>query len=175
MTAEVFNQTETMTEEARREYSRQLEKELFGDVQDNRETILPSKPKETIMKDDKVKQSKKEEKEQAREKFLSTLENVRYNDESKRLSLYTFDGRSNDMFWDMVLEARRKKLEGIVDEPVDNTPSNPIPPTTTTTNQSDPYQSDPMLRSLGLTGNEKEDNIKIQNSLLGLSGKWDKI
>lgn len=173
MTAEVFNQTETMTEEARREYSRQLEKELFGDVQDNRETILPSKPK-TIKKDDKVKQSKKEEKEQAREKFLSTLENARYNDESKRLSLYTFDGRSNDMFWEMVLEARRKKLAGIVDEPVDNTPSNPTP-TTTTTNQSDPYQSDPMLRSLGLTGNEKEDNIKIQNSLLGLSGKWDKI
>nr|DAN31795.1 MAG TPA: hypothetical protein [Caudoviricetes sp.] len=167
MTAEVFNQTETMTEEARREYSRQLEKELFGDVQDNRETILPSKPK-TIKKDDKVKQSKKEEKEQVREKFLTTLENVRYNDESKRLSLYTFDGRSNDMFWDMVLEARRKKLEGIVDEPVDNTPSNPIPPTTTN-------QSDPMLRSLGLTGNEKEDNIKIQNSLLGLSGKWDKL
>lgn len=171
MTAEVFNQTETMTEEARREYSRQLEKELFGDVQDNRETILPSKPK-TNKKDDTVKLSKKEEKEQAREKFLSTLETVRYNDESKRLSLYTFDGRSNDMFWDMVLEARRKKLEGIVDEPVDNTPSNPIPPTT---NQSDPYQSDPMLRSLGLTGNEKEDNIKIQNSLLGLSGKWDKL
>lgn len=171
MTAEVFNQTETMTEEARREYSRQLEKELFGDVQDNRETISPSKPK-TNKKDDTVKLSKKEEKEQAREKFLSTLENVRYNDESKRLSLYTFDGRSNDMFWDMVLEARRKKLEGIVDEPVDNTPSNPIPPTT---NQSDPYQSDPMLRSLGLTGNEKEDNIKIQNSLLGLSGKWDKL
>lgn len=167
MTAEVFNQTETMTEEARREYSRQLEKELFGDVQDNRETILPSKPK-TIKKDDKVKQSKKEEKEQVREKFLTTLENVRYNDESKRLSLYTFDGRSNDMFWEMVLEARRKKLEGIVDEPVDNTPSNPIPPTTTN-------QSDPMLRSLGLTGNEKEDNIKIQNSLLGLSGKWDKL
>ena len=77
------------------------------------------------------------------------------------------------MFWDMVLEARRKKLAGIVDEPVDNTPSNPIQPTTT--NQSDPYQSDPMLRSLGLTGNEKEDNIKIQNSLLGLSGKWDKL
>ena len=73
----------------------------------------------------------------------------------------------------MVLEARRKKLAGIVDEPVDNTPSNSIPPTTT--NQSDPYQSDPMLRSLGLTGNEKEDNIKIQNSLLGLSGKWDKL
>lgn len=170
MTAEVFNQTETMTEEARREYSRQLEKELFGDVQDNRETVLPSKPKEK--KDEKVKLSKKEEKEQAREKFLSTLENVRYNDESKRLSLYTFDGRSNDMFWDMVLEARRKKLEGIVDEPVDNTPSNPIP--TTTTNQSDPYQSDPMLRSLGLTGNEKEDNIKIQNSLLA-GGKWDKL
>lgn len=167
MTAEVFNQTETMTEEARREYSRQLEKELFGDVQDNRETILPSKPK-TIKKDDKVKQSKKEEKEQVREKFLTTLENVRYNDESKRLSLYTFDGRSNDMFWEMVLEARRKKLEGIVDEPVDNTPSNPIPPTTTN-------QSDPMLRSLGLIGNEKEDNIKIQNSLLGLSGKWDKL
>ena len=164
MTAEVFNQTETMTEEARKEYSRQLEKELFGDVQDNRETILPSKPKT----------SKKEEKEQAREKFLSTLENVRYNDESKRLSLHTFDGRSNDMFWDMVLEARRKKLAGIVDEPVDNTPSNPTP-TTTTTNQSDPYQSDPMLRSLGLTGNEKEDNIKIQDSLLGLSGKWDKL
>ena len=174
MTAAVFNQTETMTEEARKEYSRQLEKELFGDVQDNRETILPSKPK-TNKKDDTVKLSKKEEKEQAREKFLSTLENVRYNDESKRLSLYTFDGRSNDMFWDMVLEARRKKLAGIVDEPVDNTPSNPIPPTTTTTNQSDPYQSDPMLRSLGLTGNEKEDNIKIQNSLLGLSGKWDKL
>lgn len=173
MTAAVLNQTETMTEEARREYSRQLEKELFGDVQDNRETILPSKPK-TIKKDDTVKLSKKEEKEQAREKFLSTLENVRYNDESKRLSLYTFDGRSNDMFWEMVLEARRKKLAGIVDEPVDNTPSNPIPPTTTT-NQSDPYQSDPMLRSLGLTGNEKEDNIKIQNSLLGLSGKWDKL
>lgn len=173
MTAEVLNQTETMTEEARREYSRQLEKELFGDVQDNRETILPSKPK-TNKKDDTVKLSKKEEKEQAREKFLDTLESVRYNDESKRLSLYTFDGRSNDMFWDMVLEARRKKLEGIVDEPVDNTPSNPIPPTTTT-NQSDPYQSDPMLRSLGLTGNEKEDNIKIQNSLLGLSGKWDKL
>ncbi len=173
MTAEVFNQTETMTEEARREYSRQLEKELFGDVQDNRETILPSKPKETIKKDDKVKQSKKEEKEQAREKFLSTLENVRYNDESKRLSLYTFDGRSNDMFWDMVLEARRKKLEGIVDEPVDNTPSNPTP-TTTTTIQSDPYQSDPMLRSLGLTGDEKEDDIKIQNSLLA-GGKWDKL
>lgn len=172
MTAAVLNQTETMTEEARREYSRQLEKELFGDVQDNRETVLPSKPKEK--KDDKVnKLSKKEEKEQARDKFLSTLENVRYNDESKRLSLYTFDGRSNDMFWDMVLEARRKKLEGIVDEPVDNTPSNPIP--TTTTNQSDPYQSDPMLRSLGLTGNEKEDNIKIQDSLLGLSGKWDKL
>ena len=174
MTAEVLNQTETMTDEARREYSRQLEKELFGDVQDNRETILPSKPK-TIKKDDTVKLSKKEEKEQAREKFLDTLENVRYNDESKRLSLYTFDGRSNDMFWDMVLEARRKKLEGIVDEPVDNTPSNPIPTTTTTTNQSDPYQSDPMLRSLGLTGDEKEDNIKIQNSLLGLSGKWDKL
>lgn len=173
MTAEVFNQTETMTEEARREYSRQLEKELFGDVQDNRETILPSKPK-TNKKDDTVKLSKKEEKEQARDKFLSTLENVRYNDESKRLSLYTFDGRSNDMFWDMVLEARRKKLAGIVDEPVDNTPSNPTP-TTTTTNQSDPYQSDPMLRSLGLTGNEKEDNIKIQDSLLGLSGKWDKL
>lgn len=173
MTAEVFNQTETMTEEARREYSRQLEKELFGEV-DNRETILPSKPKETIKKDDKVKLSKKEEKEQARDKFLTTLENVRYNDESKRLSLYTFDGRSNDMFWDMVLEARRKKLEGIVDEPVDNTPSNPIPTTTTTTNQSDPYQSDPMLRSLGLTGNEKEDNIKIQNSLLA-GGKWDKL
>lgn len=172
MTAEVFNQTETMTEEARREYSRQLEKELFGDVQDNRETILPSKPK-TNKKDDTVKLSKKEEKEQAREKFLSTLENVRYNDESKRLSLYTFDGRSNDMFWEMVLEARRKKLAGIVDEPVDNTPSNPIPPTTT--NQSDPYQSDPMLRSLGLTGNEKEDNIKIQDSLIGLSGKWDKL
>ena len=172
MTAEVFNQTETMTEEARREYSRQLEKELFGDVQDNRETVLPSKPKEK--KDDKVnKLSKKEEKEQARDKFLTTLENVRYNDESKRLSLYTFDGRSNDMFWEMVLEARRKKLEGIVEEPVDNTPSNPTP--TTTTNQSDPYQSDPMLRSLGLTGNEKEDNIKIQNSLLGLSGKWDKL
>ena len=169
MTAEVFNQTETMTEEARREYSRQLEKELFGDVQDNRETILPSKPK-TNKKDDTVKLSKKEEKEQAREKFLSTLENVRYNDESKRLSLYTFDGRSNDMFWEMVLEARRKKLEGIVDEPVDNIPSNPIPTPTTTTNQSDP-----MLRSLGLTGNEKEDNIKIQNSLLGLSGKWDKL
>lgn len=166
MTAEVFNQTETMTEETRREYSRQLEKELFGDVQDNRETILPSKPKDK--KDDKVKLSKKEEKEQARDKFLTTLENVRYNDESKRLSLYTFDGRSNDMFWEMVLEARRKKLEGIVDEPVDNTPSNPIP--TTTTNQSDP-----MLRSLGLTGNEAEDNIKIQNSLLGLSGKWDKL
>ena len=55
MTAEVFNQTETMTEEARREYSRQLEKELFGDVQDNRETVLPSKPKEK--KDDKVKLS----------------------------------------------------------------------------------------------------------------------
>lgn len=173
MTAEVFNQTETMTEEARREYSRQLEKELFGDVQDNRETILPSKPK-TIKKDDTVKLSKKEEKEQAREKFLDTLESVRYNDESKRLSLYTFDGRSNDMFWDMVLEARRKKLAGIVDEPVDNTPSNPTP-TTTTTNQSDPYQSDPMLRSLGLTGDEKEDNNKIQNSLLGLSGKWDKL
>lgn len=171
MTAEVFNQTETMTEEARREYSQRLEKELFGDVQDNRETILPSKPKEK--KDDKVKLSKKEEKEQAREKFLSTLETVRYNDESKRLSLYTFDGRSNDMFWDMVLEARRKKLAGIVDEPVDNTPSNPTP--TTTTNQSDPYQSDPMLRSLGLTGDEKEDNIKIQNSLLGLSGKWNKL
>lgn len=168
MTAAVLNQTETMTEEARREYSRQLEKELFGDVQDNRETILPSKPK-TNKKDDTVKLSKKEEKEQAREKFLSTLENARYNDESKRLSLYTFDGRSNDMFWDMVLEARRKKLAGIVDEPVDNTPSNPIPPTTTTN------QSDPMLRSLGLTGNEKEDNIKIQNSLLGLSGKWDKL
>ena len=174
MTAAVFNQTETMTEEARKEYSRQLEKELFGDVQDNRETILPSKPK-TIKKDDTVKLSKKEEMEQAREKFLSTLENVRYNDESKRLSLYTFDGRSNDMFWEMVLEARRKKLAGIVDEPVDNTPSNPTPTTTTTTNQSDPYQSDPMLRSLGLTGNEKEDNIKIQNSLLGLSGKWDKL
>lgn len=173
MTAEVLNQTETMTEEARREYSRQLEKELFGDVQDNRETILPSKPK-TNKKDETVKLSKKDEKEQAREKFLDTLENVRYNDESKRLSLYTFDGRSNDMFWEMVLEARRKKLAGIVDEPVDNTPSNPIPPTTTT-NQSDPYQSDPMLRSLGLTGNEKEDNIKIQNSLLGLSGKWDKL
>lgn len=171
MTAAVLNQTETLTEEARREYSRQLEKELFGDVQDNRETILPSKPK-TNKKDDTVKLSKKEEKEQAREKFLSTLENARYNDESKRLSLYTFDGRSNDMFWDMVLEARRKKLEGIVDEPVDNTPSNPIP---TTTNQSDPYQSDPMLRSLGLTGDEKEDNIKIQDSLLGLSGKWDKL
>ena len=170
MTAEVFNQTETMTEEARREYSQKLEKELFGDVQDNRETILPSKPKEK--KDDKVKLSKKEEKEQAREKFLSTLETVRYNDESKRLSLYTFDGRSNDMFWEMVLEARRKKLAGIVDEPVDNTPSNPTP--TTTTNQSDPYQSDPMLRSLGLTGNEKEDNIKIQNSLLA-GGKWDKL
>lgn len=170
MTSEVFNQTETMTEEARREYSRQLEKELFGDVQDNRETILPSKPK-TNKKDDTVKLSKKEEKEQeqAREKFLSTLENARYNDESKRLSLYTFDGRSNDMFWEMVLEARRKKLAGIVDEPVDNTPSNPTP-TTTTTNQSDP-----MLRSLGLTGNEKEDNIKIQDSLLGLSGKWDKL
>lgn len=168
MTAEVFNQTETMTEEARREYSRQLEKELFGDVLENRETILPSKPK-TNKKDDTVKLSKKEEKEQAREKFLDTLESVRYNDESKRLSLYTFDGRSNDMFWEMVLEARRKKLAGIVDEPVDNTPSNPIP-TTTTTNQSDP-----MLRSLGLTGNEKEDNIKIQNSLLGLSGKWDKL
>lgn len=167
MTAAVLNQTETMTEEARREYSRQLEKELFGDVQDNRETILPSKPK-TIKKDETVKLSKKEEKEQVREKFLTTLENVRYNDESKRLSLYTFDGRSNDMFWEMVLEARRKKLEGIVDEPVDNTPSNPIPPTTTN-------QSDPMLRSLGLTGNEKEDNIKIQNSLLGLSGKWDKL
>ena len=165
MTAEVFNQTETMTEETRREYSRQLEKELFGDVQDNRETILPSKPKDK--KDDKVKLSKKEEKEQARDKFLTTLENVRYNDESKRLSLYTFDGRSNDMFWEMVLEARRKKLEGIVDEPVDNTPSNPTP--TTTTNQSDP-----MLRSLGLTGNEKEDNIKIQNSLLA-GGKWDKL
>lgn len=175
MTAAVFNQTETMTEEARREYSRQLEKELFGDVQDNRETILPSKPKETNKKGDTVKLSKKEEKEQAREKFISTLENVRYNDESKRLSLYTFDGRSNDMFWEMVLEARRKKLAGIVDEPVDNTPSNPTPTTTTTTNQSDPYQSDPMLRSLGLTGNEKEDNIKIQNSLLGLSGKWDKL
>ena len=173
MTAEVFNQTETMTEEARREYSRQLEKELFGDVLDNRETVLPSKPKETIKKDDKVKLSKKVEKEQAREKFLSTLETVRYNDESKRLSLYTFDGRSNDMFWEMVLEARRKKLEGIVDEPVDNTPSNPTP-TTTTTNQSDPYQSDPMLRSLGLTGNEKEDDIKIQNSLL-VGGKWDKL
>lgn len=173
MTAAVFNQTETMTEEARREYSRQLEKELFGDVQDNRETILPSKPK-TIKKDETVKLSKKEEKEQARENFLSTLENVRYNDESKRLSLYTFDGRSNDMFWEMVLEARRKKLAGIVDEPVDNTPSNSIP-TTTTTNQTDPYQSDPMLRSLGLTGNEKEDDIKIQNSLLGLSGKWDKL
>lgn len=174
MTAEVLNQTETMTEEARREYSRQLEKELFGDVQDNRETILPSKPK-TNKKDDTVKLSKKEEKEekeQAREKFLSTLENARYNDESKRLSLYTFDGRSNDMFWEMVLEARRKKLAGIVDEPVDNTPSNPTPPTTT--NQSDPYQSDPMLRSLGLTGNEKEDNIKIQNSLLA-GGKWDKL
>lgn len=171
MTAEVFNQTETMTEEARREYSRQLEKELFGDVQDNRETILPSKPKEK--KDEKVKLSKKEEKEQARDKFLATLENVRYNDESKRLSLHTFDGRSNDMFWEMVLEARRKKLAGIVDEPVDNTPSNP-PPTTTTTNQSDPYQSDPMLRSLGLTGDEKEDNIKIQNSLL-VGGKWDKL
>lgn len=170
MTAEVFNQTETMTEEARREYSQRLEKELFGDVQDNRETILPSKPKEK--KDDKVKLSKKEEKEQAREKFLSTLETVRYNDESKRLSLYTFDGRSNDMFWEMVLEARRKKLAGIVDEPVDNTPSNPTP--TTTTNQSDPYQSDPMLRSLGLTGDEKEDNIKIQNSLLA-GGKWDKL
>lgn len=170
MTAEVFNQTETMTEETRREYSRQLEKELFGDVQDNRETILPSKPKDK--KDDKVKLSKKEEKEQARDKFLTTLENVRYNDESKRLSLYTFDGRSNDMFLEMVLEARRKKLEGIVDEPVDNTPSNPTP--TTTTNQSDPYQSDPMLRSLGLTGNEKEDNIKIQNSLLA-GGKWDKL
>ena len=165
MTAEVFNQTETMTEEARREYSQRLEKELFGDVQDNRETILPSKPKEK--KDDKVKLSKKEEKEQAREKFLSTLETVRYNDESKRLSLYTFDGRSNDMFWEMVLEARRKKLAGIVDEPVDNTPSNPTP--TTTTNQSDP-----MLRSLGLTGDEKEDNIKIQNSLLA-GGKWDKL
>lgn len=174
MTAEVFNQTETMTEEARREYSRQLEKELFGDVQDNRETVLPSKPKEIIKKDDKVKLSKKEEKEQARDKFLTTLENVRYNDESKRLSLYTFDGRSNDMFWEMVLEARRKKLEGIVDEPVDNTPSNPTPTTTTTTNQSDPYQSDPMLRSLGLTGNEKEDNIKIQDSLLA-GGKWDKL
>ena len=173
MTAAVFNQTETMTEEARREYSRQLEKELFGDVQDNRETILPSKPK-TNKKDDTVKLSKKEEKEQAREKFLSTLENVRYNDESKRLSLYTFDGRSNDMFWEMVLEARRKKLAGIVDEPVDNTPSNPTPTTTTTTNQSDPYQSDPMLRSLGLTGNEKEDNIKIQNSLLA-GGKWNKL
>ena len=170
MTAVVLNQTETMTEEARREYSRQLEKELFGDVQDNRETILPSKPK-TIKKVDTVKLSKKDEKEQAREKFLDTLENVRYNDESKRLSLYTFDGRSNDMFWDMVLEARRKKLAGIVDEPVDNTPSNPTP----TTNQSDPYQSDPMLRSLGLTGNERVDNIKIQNSLLGLSGKWDKL
>lgn len=174
MTAAVLNQTETMTEETRREYSRQLEKELFGDVLDNRETILPSKPK-TIKKDDTVKLSKKDEKEQAREKFLSTLENVRYNDESKRLSLYTFDGRSNDMFWEMVLESRRKKLAGIVVEPVDNTPSNSIPPTTTTTNQSDPYQSDPMLRSLGLTGNEKEDNIKIQNSLLGLSGKWDKL
>ena len=168
MTAAVLNQTETMTEEARREYSRQLEKELFGDVQDNRGTILPSKPK-TIKKDDTVKLSKKVEKEQAREKFLSTLENVRYNDESKRLSLYTFDGRSNDMFWEMVLEARRKKLAGIVDEPVDNTPSNPTP-TTTTTNQSDP-----MLRSLGLTGNGNEDNIKIQDSLLGLSGKWDKL
>lgn len=165
MTAEVFNQTETMTEEARREYSQRLEKELFGDVQDNRETILPSKPKEK--KDDKVKLSKKEEKEQAREKFLTTLENVKYSDEPIRLSLYTFDGRSNDIFWDMVLEARRKKLEGIVDEPVDNTPSNPIP--TTTTNQSDP-----MLRSLGLTGNEAEDNIKIQNSLL-VGGKWDKL
>ena len=170
MTAEVFNQTETMTAEARREYSQRLEKELFGDVEENRETILPSKPKEK--KDDKVKLSKKEEKEQAREKFLSTLETVRYNDESKRLSLYTFDGRSNDMFWEMVLEARRKKLAGIVDEPVDNTPSNPTP--TTTTNQSDPYQSDPMLRSLGLTGDEKEDNIKIQNSLLA-GGKWDKL
>ena len=165
MTAEVFNQTETMTEEARREYSQRLEKELFGDVQDNRETILPSKPKEK--KDDKVKLSKREEKEQAWEKFLTTLENVKYSDEPIRLSLYTFDGRSNDMFWDMVLEARRKKLEGIVDEPVDNTPSNPIP--TTTTNQSDP-----MLRSLELTGNEKEDNIKIQNSLL-VGGKWDKL
>ena len=32
-----------------------------------------------------------------------------------------------------------------------------------------------MLRSLGLTGDEKEDNIKIQDSLLGLSGKWDKL
>ena len=165
MTAEVFNQTETMTDEARREYSQRLEKELFGDVQDNRETILPSKPKEK--KDDKVKISKREEKEQAREKFLTTLENVKYSDEPIRLSLYTFDGRSNDMFWEMVLEARRKKLEGIVDEPVDNTPSNPIP--TTTTNQSDP-----MLRSLGLTGNEAEDNIKIQNSLL-VGGKWDKL
>lgn len=79
MTAEVFNQTETMTEEARREYSQRLEKELFGDVQDNRETILPSKPKEK--KDDKVKISKREEKEQAREKFLTTLENVKYSDE----------------------------------------------------------------------------------------------
>ena len=165
MTAEVFNQTETMTDEARREYSQRLEKELFGDVQDNRETVLPSKPKEK--KDDKVKISKREEKEQAREKFLTTLENVKYSDEPIRLSLYTFDGRSNDMFWEMVLEARRKKLEGIVDEPVDNTPSNPIP--TTTTNQSDP-----MLRSLGLTGNEAEDNIKIQNSLL-VGGKWDKL
>lgn len=169
MTAEVFNQTETMTDEARREYSQRLEKELFGDVQDNRETILPSKPKEK--KDDKVKLSKKEEKEQAREKFLTTLENVKYSDEPIRLSLYTFDGSSNDMFWEMVLEARRKKLEGIVDEPVDNTPTTT---TTTTTNQSDPYQSDPMLRSLGLTGNEKEDNIKIQNSLL-VGGKWDKF
>lgn len=165
MTAEVFNQTETMTEEARKEYSQRLEKELFGDVQDNRETILPSKPKEK--KDDKVKISKREEKEQSREKFFTTLENVKYSDEPIRLSLYTFDGRSNDIFWDMVLEARRKKLEGIVDEPVDNTPSNPIP--TTTTNQSDP-----MLRSLGLTGNEAEDNIKIQNSLL-VGGKWDKL
>ncbi len=171
MTAEVFNQTETMTEEARRDYSQRLEKELFGDVQDNRETILPSKPKEK--KDDKVKLSKREEKEQAWEKFLTTLENVKYSDEPIRLSLYTFDGRSNDIFWDMVLEARRKKLEGIVDEPVDNTPSNPTP-TTTTTNQSDPYQSDPMLLSLGLTGNEKEDDIKIQNSLL-VGGKWDKL
>ena len=162
MTAVVLNQTETMTEEARREYSRQLEKELFGDVQDNRETILPSKPKETIKKDDKVKLSKREEKEQAREKFLSTLENVKYSDEPKRLSLYTFDGRSNEILWEMVLEARRKKLEGIVDEPVE-------PIKQKATGRYAHYATDPMLRAMGITGeDEAEDNRKIRECLNAL-------
>lgn len=145
----------------RKMYSDRLCREVFGDLV--KEDDLPTQQQGSNEMDKPAEPSEDgEEVEVVAEpneslgKFYDALENVTGQTRNQpRISNYTLTGESNEKFYRPIIEVE-KPVEPIIQKPK-------------ATGRYAHYATDPMLRAMGITGeDEAEDNRKIRECLNAL-------